>query len=212
MLKTNILASSITNLTDARYFAAWEVEWLGFNFDEVAADFIPPQGMKAIRDWVAGVKIIGCFGSQSLVEIETATELLELDAVQLGMLSDLETTRKLSVPVIKEIVVGKVASAENLTREIEIFAPYCTAFLLNFAKNGICWKDLCTSKVLPSSFLKTLCQQYEILLDIDLSIKILKEMLPYLQPYGILLKGGVEEKTGFKSFDELDEIFEWLEE
>jgi len=35
-------------------------------------------------------------------------------------------------------------------------------------------------------------------------------MLAKLQPYGLSIKGGEEEKVGFKSFDEVDEIFEVL--
>jgi len=50
MLKIKVKASQITNLTDARYFAAWEVEWLGFNFDEGSAHYIPPVEMKAIKE------------------------------------------------------------------------------------------------------------------------------------------------------------------
>ena len=57
MLKTKIKANSITNLTDARYFAAWEVEWLGFNLNP--GESIALQQVPAIKDWVDGVKIVG---------------------------------------------------------------------------------------------------------------------------------------------------------
>jgi len=211
-MKTSVLAGSITNLTDARYFAARGVEWLGFNFDEESEDFIPPQSMKAIMDWVAGVKIAGRFGRQIHSEIETAIGLLDLDAVLLETFSDLDTAQKIRVPVIKEIVVERGASEKDLTVELENYAPHCAAFLFNFAENGICWDDLCHTKGLSAAKLKALCQRHKIILHIDITLEILKEMLPFVQPMGILLKGGAEEKTGYKSFDELDEIFEWLED
>ena len=48
-------------------------------------------------------------------------------------------------------------------------------------------------------------------IDIDLTKEDLKMMLDTLPYFGIILRGGDEEKTGVKSFEELDEIFEILE-
>ena len=82
MLKINVKASQITNLTDARYFAAWEVKWLGFNFDSGSEHYILPQNMKAIKEWVEGVKLVGEFSFASADDINSAVELLELNVVQ----------------------------------------------------------------------------------------------------------------------------------
>ena len=99
MLKTNVKASSVTNLTDARYFAAWEVAWLGFNFDAGSDRYIQPQLMKAIREWVDGVKAVGEFNMQAPEEIRAAAELLALDAVQVGMFTDLSALDSLGLGV-----------------------------------------------------------------------------------------------------------------
>ena len=50
---------SITNLTDARYFSAWEVEWLGFNLSQGEENAISPLQVAAMREWVEGPKIVG---------------------------------------------------------------------------------------------------------------------------------------------------------
>ena len=38
MLKTKIIAADLQNLTDARYFAAWLVDYMSFNLSEESAN------------------------------------------------------------------------------------------------------------------------------------------------------------------------------
>jgi phosphoribosylanthranilate isomerase len=61
------------------------------------------------------------------------------------------------------------------------------------------------------SNLKSICENYSIILNIDFQISSLHDLLN-LGVFGLTLKGGEEERVGVKSFDELDEIFDWLEE
>jgi phosphoribosylanthranilate isomerase len=60
--------------------------------------------------------------------------------------------------------------------------------------------------------LQRACQQYPIFLSLKFTAPQLNGIISALAPAGISLKGGEEEKVGIKSFDELDEIFEELEE
>ena len=57
--------------------------------------------------------------------------------------------------------------------------------------------------------LKKWCAQYKIILDFSFQTDQLSELLQ-LAPYAIDLKGGEEEKVGFKSYDELDDILDLL--
>ena len=99
-----IKASSINNLTDARYFAAWNVEWLGFSLQAGSSNYTRPQDVKEIKEWLVGPKIVGEFGiGQSAEEIKTSVELLNLDAVQLNMFTENEIAKNLEgLTVIKE--------------------------------------------------------------------------------------------------------------
>ena len=210
MLKTKVKASSVTNLTDARYFAAWEAEWLGFNLDAGSESYVAPQVMQAIKEWVDGVKIVGEFSLQSAEEVLQAADLLELEAVQLGMYTPdaaLKALHQEEVPVLLEIVLESIDGLSDVVQQMEEKAPFVHAFLLNFDKNGIAWEQMDLS---TKEKLKEICLRHPLILSMGFKPDSLDEVLA-LQPYGISVQGGEEEKVGFKSFDELDELFEQLE-
>ena len=213
MLKTKVKASAITNLTDARYFAAWEAEWLGFNFDAGSEEHIPIQNMIAIKVWVDGVKIVGEFGAtQSADDILAAIALVGLDAVQLGMLVETSTAMALNgVSIIKEFVVQNDTTEEDIAEHFSNFAACTETFLLDFSKSNFTWEALQDSEQISVDFIKELCQEFQIIIGIDFSGDMIDDFLENIIPLGIHVKGGEEEKVGFKSFDVLDEVFENLE-
>lgn len=211
MLKTRIKASQVTNLTDARYFAAWEVTWIGFNFDEGTLNYITPTAMKAIRNWIAGPKIVGEFSFQLPENLSEAVAFLGLDAVQVGHFTDLDAITQLqNIPIIKEIVIDLDTKKDSLLTDLKAFAPHVVAFVFDFEKNKISWDSIKNHTHL--TWLKSICQDYAVILNIDLTPTETLEVIETLQPYGLNLIGGDEEKVGFKSFDELDDIFELLYE
>ncbi|MEN0002725.1 MAG: N-(5'-phosphoribosyl)anthranilate isomerase [Bacteroidota bacterium] len=210
MLKTKVKASSITNLTDARYFAAWEVQWLGFCLDPKSEDYIQPKNMNAIQAWVDGVTIVGEFELQSADEIATSIELLKLPCIQVGMFTSAEILIELNakVPVIKEIVPPAEQGLHQLEELLDEFVPYCSLFLLQLEKIGISWNDLDNAQ---KASLQALCATYPIILSMAIEATQLDSFLEAIKPVGLNVKGGVEEKVGYKSFDELDDLFEAME-
>ena len=212
MSAIKIKAGSITNLTDARYFSAWEVEWLGFNLSQGEENAISPLQVAAMREWVEGPKIVGEFSLSSKEEGLQLVAEVQLDAVQVGMFTDLTTVMDLSneLPVIKEIVVEKSSSAGDIEFMLSHFSPHVSHFLLNFDKGGFTWAEVKKGEILRPEILRDFCQRYPILLGIGVQASEVKDMLAYLQPAGLNLLGGEEEKTGIKSFDDVDDIFEQL--
>ena len=213
MLKTKILAGPITNLTDARYFAAREAEWLLFDFDPGSENYLEPRAMSAIREWVDGVKVIGAFQLEEAYEIREAVKNLQLDAVYLGMLTSIETVIDLqvSVPIFKEIVIEDTTQPEDLMSMLTTWQPFVPFFVLNFTKNNSTWAMLKEGNPLSLGFLTKLCEKNSLMFSIDLQPKVLIDMMNMLPLYGFCVKGGGEEKIGYKSFEELDEIFDLLE-
>jgi phosphoribosylanthranilate isomerase len=209
MLKTKVKASQVTNLTDGRYFAAWEVEWIGFNLELGAGSYIEPQKLKEIRNWLEGPKYVGEFGLTDAATIRATAEFLALDAIQLNHFADLATVKSLAdIPIIKEVLILKDGDNANLLATLKTFESSVEAFLLDFTKAGISWEAVQAGTYLEYETLKAACQNHKIILSVDYSEENVNTILETLQPFGINLTGGEEEKVGFKNFDDIDEIIE----
>lgn len=212
MLRLKIKASNITNLTDARYFAAKEVEWLSFNFVEGTASYIEPMKARAIIEWVDVPQIVGEFGNMSAEDINFYANGVTLQAVMVGIRPTVDAIKDIQVQsVIKDIRVEVFTNSDYLMREMSIFAPHVEAFQLSFDKGGITWEDLNSPNAMINKVdLVTICERFKVILSIDFEQSHLKDILS-LNLYGLNVKGSEEEKVGVKSFDDLDELFEALE-
>lgn len=186
-----VIATDIANLTDARYFAAWGVDMMYYNIEEDTAGSLSISQIKEIIDWVegpdSGIKLSGLTIPQHLSE---AVDTLN----------------------ISSLIVGPFIEQSDLPASINNPYRICTL------EEG--WQDsdrLILTLDIPINLLsedqkekiKNLSAQKEIYLDglfksSDLST------IESLGVTGIILKGGEEEKVGFKSFDDLDDILEAL--
>ena len=210
MLKTKIKAGAITNLTDARYFAAWGVEWLGFNLEKGHPESIPAANIRAIREWVDGVKIIG---ETNLLQIESflqQTESLGLDGVQFADFAATDAIIQLPAGILKiqETVLEDLSQLLELESRFSSRRELIDHFILDFGKNAIAWADLTGEN---RQQLADICRRFPVLLSMDISAADLREILKEVGPEGFQVKGGGEEKVGYKSFDDIDQLFEAIE-
>ncbi|NRB62188.1 MAG: hypothetical protein HRU40_04010 [Saprospiraceae bacterium] len=210
MLPIAIKASSITNLTDARYFAAWGVQWIGFNLNPISEHFIDTSTVHAIKEWVEGPQIVIEWDGQDYHQIETIVQDVKPDLIQIGPFTTIDTLIQWQpeLPIIKQIIVDGESSSSSLEVTIQKFSTHCAFFLLNFNANGYNLNNI----PFTIEWLTQLCQKYPILISINESNKILDDLLHKIKPAGLSVHGGNEEKVGYKSFDELDDLFEALEE
>jgi phosphoribosylanthranilate isomerase len=205
-----IKADGITNLTDARYFAAKEVAYLTFHFTEGAADYINPSIAKAIAAWVEGVSIVGKWTRLSVSEINEWANLLSLNIVQIDDFLMSIHTEPLQVPVIKRFVVKTTTDLATLRAEMLHLKPIVLAFELDF--ENIDWNDLKQKRTLISlDDLKQLAHDFKIIFKINVQSTDIESFKFKIKPYALTLSGGEEEQVGVKSFDELDAIFDILE-
>lgn len=58
MLSRKVIVQNITNLTDARYFAAWGVDYLSYNMMEGSPYFLTLEKVQEISGWVEGPKTL----------------------------------------------------------------------------------------------------------------------------------------------------------
>lgn len=214
MLSAKIYAGPVTNLTDARYFAAWDVAWMSFNLSPDEDSFLPINQVQAIKEWVEGPDMVGEFNLHSAEEIQKLAVDLQLDGIKVGMNTGLETLLELDteLPIFKEIIVAKETTCEQLETLLSDFAPKTSYFILNFAQAGWTYSDLQEATELNWAYLHKLSQHYPIIFNLGFGAEPILDLLENSEAAGIQVTGGAEEKVGYKSFDELDEIFEALED
>jgi phosphoribosylanthranilate isomerase len=207
-----IKASAITNLSDARYFAAqYSVEFMGFCLEEGNDAYLAPYLIKAMKEWIEGPKIVGEFGVQTEEEILTQVENIGLDAVQLSMFATASAEKiRLQVPVIQEIVVEKEHTAAQLLSLVDSFSAKADILLLDFDKNAWTFVELVKNQEISLDLLQRICQKHQVIIAISADAKKIKSLSQSIEPQGISLKGGEEERVGYKSFDELNDIFDAL--
>lgn len=168
-----MIAQNITNLTDARYFAAWGVNYISFNIIQNSDFYINEADIKEIKEWVEGPQIL------------LETNALEFDELADGFILDNIYS---SLPIVKESFFRTSLS------EIQKGLP-AGKYIIDVQPDEIdILNDLETGH-----------------LDLYINIQNLTiDQIADLSEYGLVVQGGEEEKVGVKSFDELDEVYEYL--
>lgn len=218
MLKATVKAGSVTHLTDARYFAAWEVDYLGFDLSPAG---ISALEFTALREWIAGPQLIGEIELLVDGQLPEGIEALHLDGIQfselvdfadIALLTETATLKSQSFPLIfQEYVVQGYQTSEDVEYFLRERAHLVSNFILNFNKGGINWQDLEEGTPFDVTTLAGICSRYPVLIEIEGALPTaMQAQLPHLK--GFSLRGGEEEKVGFKDFDGLGDFFEDLEE
>ena len=114
------------------------------------------------------------------------------------------------IPIIKEIVIQEPSDLTHLEQELEAYNVVVDSFLLDFGKNGITW-ELLQAQPEVVNLLAKLCKNFRVILSIVSKPEQIVEIIDKINPLGFNFVGGDEEKVGFKSFEDLDEIFDLLE-
>ena len=182
-----VLANYINNLTDARYFAAFEVDWLVYCLDQSTEGFLEGQEVKEIMEWIDGPKACGYFGN---VKDEDWTNFMVKDLPLSTILVDrvIDTDAEIILKV-------KGSQKEEVEKVLEANSEKVGSFLL------------VDSAGIPQKTLTELCKKYPIILSSEHKVDELEDLIIASGPAGVELRGGTEEKVGFKSFDELDALF-----
>lgn len=204
-------AGDITHLTDARYFAAWEVDYLGF---PLGNNGISTAEFQAIREWITGPKLVGEFDLLSEEIQHTVLPTLQLDGIQVNELAPIEILQTLksaaSHTIFMEQVIQGYHLKDDLLSVLTERKEVVDYFMLNFTKGGVSWQDLEEGHPFDLNFLGNLCTSFPVLLEIEGELPSqMKAALADLK--GFSVRGGAEEKVGYKDFDALADFFEDLE-
>lgn len=192
-LKTLVKVGKISNLSDARYCAGMGVDMLGFSVVSGQDQYVSQTLYKEIRGWFSGPQIVAeAYGIQSLNELKEINQNYIPDFIELSI-----HELPFAQPDLSKFILS--ITAEEWTNHQAKIGPL---------KNQIVYL------LIPSNteqiVLKDLAEEFKILVQSD-SVSDVETHLKNGIISGINLQGSSEERPGFKSYDELSEIFEKLE-
>jgi phosphoribosylanthranilate isomerase len=198
-LITNTKINAVNNLSDARYCAGMGAQYIGFSMADaqVNQDF---SKLGVIAGWVAGVNIVLEFEAFDALIFERAVQAIKPDLIQISGINISEQLQLLQIPIISLVDTDDLT---NLTEQ-EIDQLQANFILTHLHYDSL--PDNLKSK------LKILCATKQVFLGGSINQSNVRPLLDAYQPYGIALQGGEEEKPGYKTFDQLAEVLEILEE
>jgi phosphoribosylanthranilate isomerase len=194
MLKTQVKVSSIANLSDARYCAGMGVEWLGFPLQEITL-----ERFTEIRNWLAGVQIVGEFTKATADQVREAVATYQPDVIEVDSSVSLVSIQSIDVSKILRVNID----TDNLPAIFAASAPYVSHFLLV--------GDSADSLTGMEASVEIWAAQYPIILGLDIPEDDLDEWVEQSSIQGIGLVAGEEDRPGFRDFTDLMTILEKLE-
>ena len=204
-LKTTVLVNGINNLSDARYCAGMGADMMGFNLDSSNNNHLTEEAFKEITGWVSGVQFTGEFSEASAPEINELAFNLNLAYIQLNKTYLLDEIRKIEKPVIQKIYIDKDSVEEELRELMDLYKDDVAYFLIYS-------RDFDTIDETNIRFLRDLSGLYKLIIGFGVQKTNLEYILDQIRPAGIGLQGTNEIRPGLKTCDELEEIFDALEE
>jgi phosphoribosylanthranilate isomerase len=194
MLKTQVKVSSIANLSDARYCAGMGVEWLGFPLRDLTL-----ERFTEIRNWLAGVQIVGEFTKATAEQIREAVSTYKPDVIEIDSSVSLVSIQSIDIPKILRVNID----TDNLPAIFAASAPYVSHFLVV--------GDSVDSLTGMEASIEIWSAQYPIILGLDIPESDLDEWVEQSSIQGIGLVAGEEDRPGFRDFTDLMTILEKLE-
>ncbi len=201
-LKTFVMVSNISGLSDARYCAGMGVNVLGFDLDGEKA--IPLQQLSDITEWIAGVDLCGRFVESNADDVKAVLGEVTLSYVQV---EDTDLATDLQYLDQRRQLVYTIWSSNEI--------PAMEAFLKDNS-------DLVDSFVIecdqPDLMEEAkgeairLSSQYKIILAFGFDTTNVNDLISSTHLMGIALKGSEETQPGFKDYGEIMDILEAIEE
>jgi len=185
--KLKIKAGNISHLTDARYFAAYGIEWMGFNFKSNDPQKIEIETAITIIDWIEGPEIIAEFDALDLDYIFQICNQLQINNIQLPIeyftndLSDYEVLWKGSIEKVNQI--------ESISNQFLIE----NVGDINALKNS-------------------LQKNANVIVSLDDNLEKSKSILNLPTLKVIEICGSSEDEIGVKAYDAINDLFDFLEQ
>jgi phosphoribosylanthranilate isomerase len=200
-----VMVRGINNLSDARYCAGMGADCLTFRLDPTWPDHLTLEAVQELSGWVSGVQLIGEFDTLSVPEINAIVRACGLHAVLLHRRRPAPELEELEVPAYK--LTGWIP--DMLPEDVELRfreqLPFYAGFVLATAPAQL-------PNAIELTRLTEQARTYSLWLGAGYAPTDIRRFVETVRPAGIVLEGGHEIKPGLRDFEEMEAVFEALEE
>lgn len=201
--------SSVNNLSDARYFAAFPSDWIGFDCHPISSKFIDNSAIHEIMNWLHGPKFYLNVEGLSQENIFQLVSNLQVEGLELSAHEN-SSYLKDDYTIFKRILIDMQTSTEKIVDMCQKVLPACDYIVLDFRTNNISFSELGLHSKIDEIALKRISKEFPIFIDIVFDENETNQILE-TKISGIDILSGEEEKAGLRSFEDIQDIMESLE-
>jgi phosphoribosylanthranilate isomerase len=202
-LTVPVILNSVNNLSDARYAAGMGVDLMGFEVEEGVDRYVNPDLFKAITAWLSGIQTVAATAVLNPDTVAFIQEHYQPDFIQFESIEGISQSELSGIACIQKITIPLGKESDALAQVKQQMYDEANFILLELSD----WAEWKKYKELISE----VTNHHTILW----ALPIEKEDITFIQSLGlkgIALKGGDEQRPGWKDLDQLIDILEALEE
>lgn len=200
---TRLYFKDLTNLSDARFAAAADAEFVGFSFDPISSNYVAPNAMMEMRGWLSGPKFVGNFNLIAPDDLNLEIDNYELEVVELDFSLYAGYARSVHAETILRLKLSALDQAGLRHFDGDYLLIHADEIFSN-------WTLTRTNRQVLD-LLKSACAHNRCIIDIPAEAQQLREIVQMLSPYALCLYGGQEQRPGIKEFTDMQEKLEALE-
>lgn len=200
---TRLYFKDLTNLSDARFAAAADAEFVGFCFDPISSNYVAPNAMMEMRGWLSGPKFVGNFNLIAPDDLNLEIDNYELEVVELDFSLYAGYARSVHAETILRLKLSALDQAGLRHFDGDYLLIHADEIFSN-------WTLTRTNRQVLD-LLKSACAHNRCIIDIPAEAQQLREIVQMLSPYALCLYGGQEQRPGIKEFTDMQEKLEALE-
>jgi phosphoribosylanthranilate isomerase len=206
-LITNVKMGGVNNLSDARFAAGCEVDFIGFCLDSADDRRISIEEVQEIANWVEGPAMVAEFGGEDPGTINAIMNKLGFEWLQLPAGYPHETSA-LHGQIFRKVFLDSLTDGDRVRETMDKIAEGTDFFVLesNPARKATTLKE---SEI---DFLAGVCRDFPVFIGLNFEITGIRSLLKKIHPAGIHIAGEDEVSPGYRDFDELIDLLEALEE
>ncbi|MGB0649668.1 MAG: phosphoribosylanthranilate isomerase [Rhodothermales bacterium] len=198
---THIKICGITNLADARYASGAGADMLGFIQHEASPRFIDPGLARDIIAWIHGAESVGVFVDRPADEVNNIVAGTGFDWIQLHGSETPAYCSQIDGRVIKAVRIFPGTSASEIDVTLSAYSDVVDAFLVDTGSSAAPGG---TGETFDWSVLEDVDFPKPWLLAGGLNPGNILRALERLDPWGVDVASGVEERPGQKDFGAID--------